>query len=298
MKPFFVVGAERSGTTILGALIGAPEHGLTIPESHFFIESALSDHRAGTFVQNLPEVLHAIKCNPRFQRWGIELSASTEQKLLAQNGLRGFWEILVRSYGESRGRPSPQYWVDHSPMYALHVESLVEIFPNARFIHIVRDPRAVAASLFSLSWGPRTAETFAGYWLQKTGAAFAAQVLFPERFTLVKYEDLARSNKWTLSELSNFLEVTALDPNTTVHFEIPEESKTQHSYLGSGLAPGVSSDWSRHLQTRTVEEIEGYLGGFMDMLAYRRDFPNSRSTLGSQSRRGNLRRFMNLWGRG
>lgn len=292
MKPFFVVGAERSGTTILGSLLGAPANGLTIPESHFFVENALSDHRAGTFQANLPAILEAIKGNPRFLRWELELPGIAEKQMLAQTQLQGFWEILVRAYGQSRGRPNPDYWVDHSPMNALHVRSLVEIFPDSRFVHIVRDPRAVAASLFGLDWGPNTVESFVGYWLQKVGAAFAGQVLFPERFVLVKYEDLAGGDPQVLMTLGQSLGLGALDADQPIHFEIPAASRAQHSYLGNGLATGVSSDWSRYLDARAVEEIEGSLGGIMDMLGYKREFPNARVTFGTQRRRSKVPRLL------
>ena len=280
MRPVFVIGAERSGTTILGSVLGAPTDGLTIPESHFFVENVLSHSRQAEFPSELPKIWKNIARNPRFQLWDWQVDTATEKALIKNPTVQSFWQSLVREYGKTVGRPSPSYWVDHTPMHALHITALIDLFPEARFVHIVRDPRAVAASILSLRWGPATREDFPGYWLQKVGCALMGQITFPNKFSLVKYEDFIASPEETLKILSKNLDLPHLDSRLPLHFKVPAASNKQHSYLNSGIIAGVSSNWEERLTVSDVEYLEGALGGLMDVLGYGRQFPDARLTYG------------------
>ena len=60
----------------------------------------------------------------------------------------------------------------------------------AKFIHLVRAPRAVAASIMPLDWGPNNAIDAARYWVQKIAYGLAFESVYPEVCLKVKYEDI------------------------------------------------------------------------------------------------------------
>ena len=74
-------------------------------------------------------------------------------------------EWIVKKYGKHVGKPDPRIWVDHTPQNLIHAKLLVDLFPDARMIHIVRDGRAVANSLMRVDRGPNNIEDAANFWV-------------------------------------------------------------------------------------------------------------------------------------
>jgi hypothetical protein len=123
---------------------------------------------------------------------------------------REFWEgestygRLLALFHEHRaeriGRPR---WGDKSLHSELHAEQIFAEFPDARFIHIVRDPRDRYASerrKFSSNEASATAR-----WLGSVSAAQRNQQRYPERYMVVRYEDLASKPEETVRWVCDFI---------------------------------------------------------------------------------------------
>lgn len=85
---------------------------------------------------------------------------------------------------------------------------LAELFPEAKFIHMVRDGRAVAASVQSLQWThvPQTSDGLASWWESRVQHMTSWGLLNSKRVKHVRYEDLVAHPHLTLSEILRFLE--------------------------------------------------------------------------------------------
>ncbi|MEZ5166327.1 MAG: sulfotransferase [Acidimicrobiales bacterium] len=70
---------------------------------------------------------------------------------------------------------------------------LLSEFEDAQFVHVVRDPRAVAVSLRAADFGPSTLQQSARLWKQRVASGLALECLHPDRVTRVRYEDLLRA---------------------------------------------------------------------------------------------------------
>jgi hypothetical protein len=102
------------------------------------------------------------------------------------------------------------YWVETTPMNIPEANKLQELFPNALFINMVRDPRDVIASLLTKKWGPTT--PLEGLeWIEKrlfAGHEALTQVK-PEKKITVALEDLAiNSREATYKKLLDFLKIS------------------------------------------------------------------------------------------
>jgi hypothetical protein len=112
---------------------------------------------------------------------------------------------LVRDEGHPKGR-----WIDGTPEYSLCIYGLLSLFPEARFIHIVRDVRAVVRSMVRFSANgvklvQNQREAF-DYWLRTTRACVRAeQALGPGIVHRVRYTDLVDNPTTTFKLLLEFL---------------------------------------------------------------------------------------------
>ena len=101
------------------------------------------------------------------------------------------------------------YWVETTPMNIPEANKLQELFPNALFINMVRDPRDVIASLLTKKWGPTT--PLEGLdWIEKRLLAGheALSVVNPAKKITIALEDLAiNSREKTYKELLDFLKI-------------------------------------------------------------------------------------------
>ena len=102
------------------------------------------------------------------------------------------------------------YWVETTPMNIPEANKLQELFPNALFINMVREPRDVIASLLTKKWGPTTALEGLD-WIEARLLAGheALTAVKPEKKITIALEDLAIKNREaTYKKLLGFLKVT------------------------------------------------------------------------------------------
>jgi predicted N-acyltransferase len=148
--PFFVIGSPRSGTTLL-RLILTSHSGLVVPPECGFIiwlqqsfgtwtNKEFSD--AGAVSRFVDAVISARK----FETWGLSReavkTAITDRKPCTYSEA---CDSIYRCYCSHNGNDSTT-WGDKNNYYLNHISSLARLFPNARFIHIVRDGRDIACS--------------------------------------------------------------------------------------------------------------------------------------------------------
>jgi len=209
--PIFVVGAPRSGTSLLARMLDAhPAIGLA-DELCFFdiVLSAQSEvpeldspERIARFLELLPRMDHV-----RFWADGEALIAAAADRLRADPApsYARFYRYLMEARAAAVGA---RRFGEKTPWNVRHLEALEALFPNARFVHIVRDPRAVVASKRKL---PRTSTdvvTNAVKWSIDVAAAGRYRDSSPERAARlleIRYEDLVRNPEPVLRRLTDFL---------------------------------------------------------------------------------------------
>ncbi len=264
MVPVFIGGCERSGTTFLGSLLGGHSQCLTVPESQFKIR--MLRHIQPEQPTNLPDVLDRIRDHWRFKLWDIDL---TDVPLQAHD----YPELLcwlVRQYGARHGRPDPGFWIDHTPANMRYGATLRDLFPDAKFIHLVRDGRAVAASVLPLDWGPNTVLAAAHWWSEGITPGLAAEVgLSATHIVRVRYEDLVRAPEATLTFLCKHI---GLDYEPAMAkgrgFEVGSYTAGQHTLVGQAPDPRRLNAWEQELTQRHIEIFESITGDLLRYLDY------------------------------
>ena len=130
-----------------------------------------------------------------------------ELKINRKWAARRFVKSFIR---KQFGAGDEMYWVETTPMNIPEANKLQELFPNALFINMVRDPRDVIASLLTKKWGPTT--PLEGLeWIEKRLLAGheALAVIKPNKKITIALEDLAiNSREKTYKELLDFLKIS------------------------------------------------------------------------------------------
>jgi hypothetical protein len=189
---FHIVGVGRSGTTLLRSMFDSHPR-LAVPGESPWVTELAPD---GTLDQ--------IFAHPRWP--AFHLDEGLARAAVAARNPQSWPELvdtLFSSFAEMTGK---ERWGEKTPSHIHHVERLAGWFPNARFIHIVRDGRAVAASIKDQPTGTRNAAAAAIYWRRtvREGRAVGER-LGPGRYAEVRLEDLVADPERELRRLCAFL---------------------------------------------------------------------------------------------
>jgi LPS sulfotransferase NodH len=197
----FLVGCPRSGTTWLQKLLASHTKVRTGEESHFFslyIGPQLRAWKSQKLHHFNAGVGHAAGPPAYFR----------EEEFLAI--LKKYVLELLRPLIDQL-RPD-ELFLEKTPSHALFIPEIKELLPESRFIHLLRDPRDVVASLMAVSrswgatWAPNDAKTAAAMWVQHVQAVQSSSRNLPDGdIYQVNYENLWTSPSDTLKDLATFL---------------------------------------------------------------------------------------------
>jgi hypothetical protein len=265
-QPFpFIVSCGRSGTTMLRAML---ERGgeIAIPPESYFPVSLHRRHWRSVFDPSaFGEDLGA---NVRFREWGMPVPDLTGAADYA-DAVRSVFSAYAERHGARR-------YGDKTPAFVLHVELLAGLFPEARFVHLIRDGRDVARSLVQAPFGPDGLARAADVWARRVsrGRDSGAR-LGPERYLEVRYESLVGDPVATLRSVCAFLLLGYRDE--MLHPEegdtlVPEMERRHHGNLARPVTPGLR-DWRRDMPDADVALVEAVGGRLLSELGYERRFP-------------------------
>ena len=270
--PIFIGGCPRSGTTMLGSILGSAENCVVTPESHFKQSIPIRlgvDWEKGlereSFIQKLEK-------NFRFKIWEIPIPELDLPEQLTYGDYRMLLLTLVKQYSILNGFNGWTYWIDHTPQNIQNVLMLLKIFPDAKFIHIVRDPRAVAASVLPLDWGPNEAEEAAIFWAQKLSYGLVLEQYYPQICLRVYYEDILNNPSDTIKKICSYCNINFKeDILSGDNIVLPEYTKRQHSLVGN--FPNISklNSWQNKLKRWQIFKIEEKLGDLMELMGYQKE---------------------------
>jgi hypothetical protein len=266
MMPVFVGGCGRSGTTLLGAILGTHSECICTPESQF--KTDLYHFLSQSDNPDFMDVLNRITKLRRFRFWGFDIDKqSFPSKKISTYSELIFW--IVKKYAEKTGKRNPGIWIDHTPANIRHTGILFELFPDARLIHLVRDGRAVAASMIPLDWGPNTIDHAAHFWMKKILLGLEAEKKWQEKVIRVKYEDLVHDPEKMLKHICSYLNIDFQSEMIKgTDFRVPLYSSEQHALIGKEPDIRRVNAWENTLKPRQIEIFESISGQILVTLGY------------------------------
>jgi hypothetical protein len=204
-RPVFVVGAPRSGTTLLRTLIDAHPEIALANETHWLLRWASRLDGNGSDPEGLARFWAEYTSSGSFRRLRLDPDAALariheEQALDPRSMLRS----LLRQHAEAAGKPR---WGEKTPAHYAHLGTMFEWFPDASVLFAVRDPRAVTNSHVTLPGRrlPADVDDIARQWVDAV-TAYEAWAADP-RIRQVRYESLVADPAGVLEDACGFLGV-------------------------------------------------------------------------------------------
>ncbi len=264
----FVGGSERSGTTLLRNMLTA-HPALAVPNESPFVRLVHRVLEGQGRLYDLDAALGMIRGHTRFRQWG--LPAAEVEEVLRKHPPSSYDDLvrgLFAAYAQWRGKPHSG---DKTTGNALYFEWLATRFPGSRFVHVVRDPRAVcmsrAVQIFNQGGLPGAAR----HWRSRVAAARAAATTLGDRLLEVRYERMVADPETELERLCAFVGLpfdrALLDHGRSVEV-LPQHGQDVHA------REPVQADlrrWRRELSRDDVSVIETIAGELMDEVGYPRE---------------------------
>ena len=300
--PVFVVGVHRSGTTLMHhlldghpALVVLPSEGTYL--TNFYPRLRRMDEDAGIahLVQHwIPRLINPNNQPPywtlgRTRRDHVPYLSLARNALYLADRACSFFNrhapfqlhlaVVMACYWVRRGHQidvSKKYWVDKTPLNEFHVSTLHAAFPKAKFIHVVRDPRAIFASRKQLNINMRGTSGNLLRLLYKIGRSFRLarqnQVRIGRAvYRVVRYEDLLDDLPGEMASLRTFLGIA--DHETLRHptsSGVPCVANSSYSLpFAAGQVQNHAATYYQEILTPVEHQlVESITGRYAQRLGY------------------------------
>lgn len=242
LQPTFLVGAERSGTTLLRLMLDHHPRIAFNPEFEYAV-SQIDEHGA---YPDLASYYHFLATDFIFPGANFTVNRELSYAALVHDFLR---QKLTRDHKQVIGAT-----VHH------HFDRLLALWPQARFIHLIRDPRDVAKSVIGMGWAGNM-WVASSRWIEaeKTWAKLE-RMLPKDRFVNLRYEDLIADPRAQLGQLCAFMGVdfdeAIFDYAKTSTYELPD--------------PKLVYQWRQRSSVYDVGLVEARVGELLEERGYAR----------------------------
>ena len=269
---FFIVGCPRSGTSLLQVMISNHPDLMLPTETGFYSRiypkylgkwGELSD--LNNFNYALEEILSCYK----------HLELDTDRiRQLCQSGQPSWETIFLAILTTFAEKHQVKRVGEKSPNHFRCIGLLKERFPNAKFIHIIRDPRAVILSMKKSLFESKNIGSLCKIWHE----AIEIHRKYSERlgskgYIAVKYEDLVTQPETTLRPICDFLDIT-FSPQMLEHHKrefLGFRDVESQPHMKSTLKPVFTSSlekWREELSPSQIALIQYVLSDEMYLLGY------------------------------
>lgn len=284
----FVVGCPRSGTTLLQRMLDAHPALAVTNDTHFLVRALEkgAPHLIGRIKRDgdvplTPELVRSVIEYRRFSRLGIDVETA---KRIADgcNSYAEFGSKLYGAFADARGKPMAG---EKTPDFVRRLPLLSSLFPDAKFVHIIRDGRDTALSLLGWAhekkgpgrlalWAEDPVATAALWWRWQVQAGRKASDRLDGRYYEVGYEALVEDPEETLEGLARFLGISSAPE--MVRFHEGKERSGAGLSAKSAWKPATKGlrSWRRDMDPRDVAVFDALAGDLLQELGYEVSSPS------------------------
>lgn len=272
-RPVFVIGCPRSGTTLLQLMLHSHPR-IAIPAETRFLLPAYTArrdfgdlHDAGNR-RALAEWIVGRK-ETKFRDLGLDPAMVTEEIVEGPPTLGSALSVVFRAYARRFGKPR---WGDKRPSYFKHVDVLRRMWPDAQFVHLIRDGRDCVASLKEMPWYTLDSYHAVCAWREAIDAGRRqAARLGPDGYYELQYERLVADPATELAGLCGFLgeeyDPAMTEPQEIARLTVPPQKKW-HSRTQTAVTAGRIGSWAHRLEPWEVGLAEAALGSRLTDYGY------------------------------
>ncbi|CAN5292999.1 sulfotransferase [soil metagenome] len=271
--PIFLVGTPRSGTSLISQIIGS-HPGIAVPfESYFYAHFASWLQLYGDLGirRNRERLVRDILQTNVLQQWVPRVDAQDALEHIDSGGRYDFGGVIAGIMASWCSGQGKRRWGEKTPAHLFCADRILEDFPHAQFVHILRDGRDVAVSWKKVAFGPKHVYAAARRWVEVLEATAALQErLGPAQFFELRYEDLLRDPEQTVGAVCDFLgeEYT---PDMLAFYRsrhgYPTDARNDAN-LARPIMAGNAEKWRQTLSSRELEIFEAVAGEELKLHGY------------------------------
>jgi Sulfotransferase family len=262
--PLLILGVRRSGTTLLRVMLDRHSQ-LAVPDETYFVPQLADRHLRRVDPDRFLEDVR------RVVDWDLSLG---EVRARLRDGMPVGEAIgsVYAVYAEERGKPR---WGDKTPMYMQNLRLLERLFPDARFVHLIRDGRDAATSFLAMPRGivtetwmrPQTPADFACQWRTEVAAARRLGGRVGGRYLEVRYEDLVADVEAVLHRICDFAGLAYEPAMADYAGNVDVSAKPHQQSLMRPPTRGLR-DWRTQMPAADVAAFEHVAGDLLHELGY------------------------------
>ena len=275
IKPIFIAGSERSGTTLLRLMLHAHPRIAIPPQTKYLRKLYKRRLLFGNLQKKKNREKLAVWFFDHFDKStkmnDLEIDQDSVRKGVLESKSLGAalavpWICYAKKHGKER-------WGDKRPYYIHHMEKLRQLYPDAQIIHLIRDSRDVIASLKKMPWWNNSLNYSAFNWklaiLHGINARMNTKL---DEYLELRYEDLLAEPERELQRVCQFLGET-YDP-AMLQFQgiaqqaVPEYKMDWHSATRKPLNTKSIGRWEKDLSKKEISIVEWATGEEMVQLGY------------------------------
>lgn len=271
LPPLFVVSAPRSGSTLLRLILDAHPN-LAVPPPGWLFDLVfpyLYSYGSLDIDANFLELAEDILATPTVKKWPLKTTAA---ELVAATGERSFGGLYAALHLAYAKLSNKRRWGEKTPRNAFWIDEIHALYPDARFIHIVRDGRDMAIDISDSVLLPYSVYSGANLWQRYVLAIRDSMSRIPESsFLEIRYEDLCADPEKTIHNLCGFLgedfAPAMLSPNRTKSAEM-WSSHPLHAKTSEPISTKYCEMYKTRLPIIDVQALEALISDSLKLFGY------------------------------
>ena len=260
-EPFFILGSGRNGSTLLASTLTQYQN-IHIPPEQFVLPYAIMKFRLFNFFswKRLTKIIwNDYKKEENTTNWKFY-----QENLKESKSLKG---ILDKVYSSSTNKKF-KIWGDKTPQNTYFIKYIFPVYPNAKYVFIVRDGRDVVNSLVKMMQPNKKYQSYSEHqlfqratelwnksinvydWLQQKGA----------NLLLVKYEDFTSNPDKTINEIASFLNVELGNLQEDEKAKrMGVQNMSHHQNLSKPISTSSIGKWKKELSQEQISSIQSLI---------------------------------------
>lgn len=267
----FLVGMPRSGTTLLVEHLARHPDVIATPETHFFrsvcrtpsmARKQLSADRAeATYIELSKRLRNAQGVGQRDAEKRRVFASATSLAAIARTAFR---DLLAET--------KKTVLIEKTPDHGFFTDAITAVFPEARFIFLVRDPRDVALSWLKVPWNPAGILWPGIKWGVMARNLSRRAGYDRQHFIVVRYEDLLTNPERILRQLMAFLQLreTRFEPSARGTMTFDPDVEHWKARAMQPLDPSNRDRWRMEMIPAHLFLFDRLLGRLLDHYGYER----------------------------
>lgn len=243
------------------------------PETRFLVPAyyrrrIFGDLRVASARQALAQWIATDK-NTKFRELKIDKDEYVQESADGPGSLGSVIGTAFRMYADRFGKAR---WGDKRPSYVKQVDLLLRLFPDAQFVHLIRDGRDCVSSLKEMPWYTLDSFHAVSTWAEAMDAGAKLRKSMPEdSYYELRYEDLTEDPTTEMKKLCHFLEEdfdqAMLSPREAAQVAVPVH-KVWHSNTHGEVTKSRVGSWSTRLEDWEIALCEQVLGERLEAMGY------------------------------